>query len=113
MQETLRIAVSLSSALNFLHNSFNSQIHVIHRDIKPDNIGLTTGGVVKLFDFGLCSVVRRLRDSSEQYKLTGNTGTMRYMAPEVLLGRAYNHSVDAYSFGVVMWQVSYDIHYIR
>lgn len=76
-----------------------------------------------MFDFGLCTCVRSQRDKKEQYRLTGNTGTLRYMAPEVALGRQYNKSVgrslhiftwvdsifcrtlDVYSFGIILWQI--------
>ena len=103
--ETLQLARSLASALDYLHNQWQSSIHVIHRDLKPDNIGFTADGNLKLFDFGLCACVRTHGDRRDQYRLTGNTGTLRYMAPEVALGRQYNSSVDVYSFGVIVWQV--------
>jgi serine/threonine protein kinase len=103
--ETLQLARSLASSLDYLHNHWHSSIHVIHRDLKPDNIGFTADGKLKLFDFGLCACVRTNADRKDQYRLTGNTGTLRYMAPEVALGRQYNSSVDVYSFGVIIWQV--------
>lgn len=103
--ETLHLARSLASSLEYLHNRWDSNIHVIHRDLKPDNIGFTAEGKLKLFDFGLCACVRTSSNRSDQYRLTGNTGTLRYMAPEVALGRQYNSSVDVYSFGVIVWQV--------
>lgn len=37
------------------------------------------------------------------YKMTGGKGTLRYMAPEVVLNQDYNDSVDIYSFGLVIW----------
>eukprot|EP01038_Epipyxis_sp_PR26KG_P013912 gene13912-18655_t len=104
--ESLRIAYSLSSALSYLHSDWNNAIHLIHRDLKPDNIGWDEFGQLKLFDFGLCASVRAQREKTEQYKLTGNTGTLRYMAPEVVLGRSYHKSVDTYSFGILVWQVT-------
>ena len=103
--ETLQLARSLASSLDYLHNQWHSSIHVIHRDLKPDNIGFTADGKLKLFDFGLCACVRTNTDRRDQYRLTGNTGTLRYMAPEVAMGRNYNCSVDVYSFGVIVWQV--------
>jgi len=39
------------------------------------------------------------------YRMTGNTGTLRYMAPEVALNEPYHSGVDVYSFAVVVWQV--------
>jgi len=103
--DTLLMARSLASALDYLHHQWYSSIHVIHRDLKPDNIGFTADGKLKLFDFGLCTCVKSHSDQKDVYRLTGNTGTLRYMAPEVALGRQYNRSVDVYSFGVIIWQV--------
>jgi serine/threonine protein kinase len=56
---------------------------VIHRDLKPDNMGWTAEGQFKIFDFGLCTCVRKGETQDEAYELTGCTGSMRYMAPEV------------------------------
>lgn len=103
--DTLLFSRSLASALDYLHHQWYSSIHVIHRDLKPDNIGFTADGKLKLFDFGLCTCVRTQSNQKDLYRLTGNTGTLRYMAPEVALGRQYNRSVDVYSFGVIVWQV--------
>lgn len=55
----------------------NSMLCTLHRDLKPSNIGFTRSGEVKLFDFGLArEVLDPLR------RLTGYTGSARYMAPE-------------------------------
>jgi serine/threonine protein kinase len=73
---------------------------------KPDNVGFDASGEVKLFDFGLA---KRLdpndKTENQLYLLTGNTGSLRYMAPEVALCEAYDHRVDAYSFGILFWQI--------
>jgi serine/threonine protein kinase len=45
------------------------------------------------------------KGENQLYLLTGNTGSLRYMAPEVALCEAYDHRVDAYSFGILFWQV--------
>jgi serine/threonine protein kinase len=39
------------------------------------------------------------------YKLTGRTGSIPYMAPEVMLCKKYNHKVDVYSFGILLWEL--------
>lgn len=104
--ETLKVALDLAKAIHYLHSEWSPSVHIIHRDIKPDNIGWTADGSLKIFDFGLCVAVRAQRDRTEQYRLTGNTGTLRYMAPEVVLGRSYNQTVDAYSFGILIWQIA-------
>ena len=59
-----------------------------------------------MFDFGL---VRELHESDrtddEMYKLTGMTGALRYMAPEVYFWKPYNLSVDVYSWSMIMWYI--------
>jgi serine/threonine protein kinase len=77
-------------------------------DLKPDNVGFTSNGVLKLFDFGLCTCVRRRRHLNEAYELTGNTGSLRYMAPEVALKKPYTEKADVYSFGIMLWQMARD-----
>jgi serine/threonine protein kinase len=80
---------------------------VLHRDIKPDNIGFTLDGTVKLFDFGLAKVMENASvDSDEVYMMSGETGSLRYMAPEVAEGLPYNHSADVYSFGIILWELN-------
>lgn len=63
-------------------------------------------GDVKLFDFGLSfEITEEYSSVNGLYELSGNTGSMRYMAPEVALGNPYNHKVDVYSYGILFWQV--------
>ena len=59
---------------------------LLHRDLKPDNVGFASDGRAVLLDFGLCKLwqVSRRRDGpSDGRKMTGQTGSLRYMAPEV------------------------------
>lgn len=65
----------LSQAICFLHNCYSP---IMHRDIKPANILLNDGLHIKLADFGLSKTIKKKND---KYKMSGCTGTMRYMAP--------------------------------
>jgi serine/threonine protein kinase len=72
-----------------------------------DIICFSSTGDVKLFDFGLAKELDpSLRSGcSEMYELSGNTGSLRYMSPEVARSEPYNLSADVYSFGLLLWQI--------
>jgi len=99
--ERILVSKSIASAIEYLHSQ-----DIIYRDLKPENIGIDESGQVKIFDFGLAK--RLLPDDKNAaglYRLTGNTGSLRYMAPEVALNQSYNLKADAYSFAIVFWQI--------
>jgi len=99
--ERLSVAYDLSCALSYLHG-----MSVIYRDLKPDNIGFDVRGDVKIFDFGLAKELdQRKKLDDGTYNLTGDTGSPRYMAPEVFLGQRYNETADTYSFSILCWQI--------
>lgn len=75
---------------------------------------VSSTGDVKIFDFGLAKELDpSLRHGcTEFYELSGNTGSLRYMAPEVARSEPYNLTADVYSFGLLLWQVcSMDLPY--
>lgn len=98
----------LASALAYLHSSVHPGASIIHRDLKPGNIGFKSDGTIKLFDFGLCTCIKMRANPTDVYEMTGNTGSLRYMAPEVALKNAYTELVDVYSYGMVAWQMAKD-----
>jgi serine/threonine protein kinase len=101
--ELLLVAIDLADALDYLHSRIHPDMMIIHRDLKPENLGLTADGKIKLIDFGLCRYVRKRSSLTETYKMTGNTGSIRYMAPEVVLEKPYTEKVDVFSFAVTIW----------
>lgn len=96
-------ALDIARAMECLHSH-----GIIHRDLKPENLLLTADHkTVKLADFGLA------REESLTEMMTAETGTYRWMAPELYStvtlrqgeGKHYNHKVDAYSFAIVLWEL--------
>jgi len=83
-------------AISFLHGC---RPPVIHRDIKPGNLLLTAEGHLKVSDFGLSKIFEGAQLGA--YQMTGVTGTLRYMAPEVMRSEHYTEKVDVYSFSFV------------
>lgn len=73
--------------------------HIIHRDIKPDNIFCSDAGEYKLGDFGVARTMEKTVSAMSQ------KGTYTYMAPEVFVGKEYDKTVDLYSLGVVLYQL--------
>mmetsp|Transcript_8546 Transcript_8546/g.16560 ORF Transcript_8546/g.16560 Transcript_8546/m.16560 type:complete len:412 (+) Transcript_8546:82-1317(+) len=91
-----QIAIDIGKALCFLHGC---KPPILHRDLKPPNILFDDNGVAKMADFGLSKIVAT---NQQAYRMTAKTGTIRYMAPEVLLGLDYSCSVDVFSFGMIL-----------
>uniref|UniRef100_A0A7S2RHH1 Protein kinase domain-containing protein n=1 Tax=Eucampia antarctica TaxID=49252 RepID=A0A7S2RHH1_9STRA len=101
MLDRMTVAYDLSSAFLYLH-----QQGLIYRDIKLENIGFDVRGDVKLFDFGLCKELKKedkMKDGL--YKMTAQTGSLRYMSPEVAKGEHYDQRADVYSFGILLWEI--------
>mmetsp|Transcript_23192 Transcript_23192/g.44171 ORF Transcript_23192/g.44171 Transcript_23192/m.44171 type:complete len:417 (-) Transcript_23192:11-1261(-) len=91
--------VGIARALNFLHEH-----GIVYRDMKPANIGFSYDGVVKLFDFGLARTVQKSEHGS-RLRLSGQAGTARYMAPEVMESSDYSLPADVHSFGILLWEI--------
>lgn len=88
------ILCACSCGLKFMHNK-----GYMHRDIKSSNVFVTSSGIIKLVGLDLaCSF-------SSPEDLTPETGTYRWMAPEVIRHEPYDSSADVYSFGILMWEL--------
>lgn len=104
LKSILQIGAEAAEALEAAHGA-----QVIHRDLKPSNIMLTPEGHPKVMDFGLA---KRLRPGAETVDLTTNltqagaiVGTLGYMSPEQLQGRALDPLSDIFSLGVILYEM--------
>ena len=76
------------------------QHNLIHRDLKPDNIFLNADLTVKIGDFGISKKLQKANDYA-----TTQTGTMLYMAPEIINGEKYNNKVDMWALGCIIHEL--------
>ncbi|KDP31115.1 hypothetical protein JCGZ_11491 [Jatropha curcas] len=91
----VELALDLARGLSYLHSQ-----KIVHRDVKTENMLLNKNRTVKIADFGVARV-----EASNPNDMTGETGTLGYMAPEVLNGNPYNRKCDVYSFGICLWEI--------
>jgi tRNA A-37 threonylcarbamoyl transferase component Bud32 len=113
LKTTLKIAVEITEALSRAH-----PLHVVHRDLKPDNIALDADGHVKILDFGLAKLLEdhpgsQSADLSRLHTISGEMtqagrilGTAAYMSPEQARGESVDARSDLFSFGVVLYEMA-------
>ena len=81
---------------------------IVHRDLKPENVICTSGGALKILDFGLAQFEEAARDLVSMTRLTQPglvAGTPPYMAPEQLLSRTTDVRTDQFAFGVLLYEL--------
>lgn len=117
----VEVALDFARGMAYLHSRRQP---VVHRDLKPANLMISgnlnadvehlflDAGVIKVTDFGLSKSLvpvekhgRLEGHLQETYKMTGETGSYRYMAPEVFRHEPYNQKVDVYSFAMIIYQL--------
>lgn len=90
----LKVAIDVSKGMNYLH-----QNNIIHRDLKTANLLMDENEVVKVADFGVARV------QTQSGVMTAETGTYRWMAPEVIEHKPYDQKADVFSFGIALWEL--------
>ena len=96
LDDAVRIVLAVGSALKYAHER-----GMVHRDVKPANVMITTEGQVILTDFGIAKIV-----SASNLTASGAmVGTPSYMAPEQGMGQPGDERSDIYSLGVMLYQL--------
>ncbi|MGZ4199222.1 MAG: Stk1 family PASTA domain-containing Ser/Thr kinase, partial [Thermoleophilia bacterium] len=93
--EAVRIALELLAAVQVAHG-----VHIVHRDIKSQNILIDQAGTVKVTDFGIAKA-----DDSQMTEAGSILGTAQYLAPEQAKGEPVDERTDLYSVGVVFYEM--------
>ncbi len=91
-----KVAVGVARGMAYLHGG---EPPVLHRDLKSANILLDESYNPKVCDFGLS------RLKAQERSMTGNCGTVQWMAPEVLANQSYNEKADVFSYGIICWEL--------
>ena len=103
-KEVLRLGVQLAEGLSAAHDH-----GVVHRDLKPGNLRVTSDGRLKILDFGLAKLWRPVTESAATESLSETqamAGTLPYMAPEQLLGGEIDARTDIHAAGEVLYEMA-------
>ena len=93
--EVLQIFVQISLGMKYVHDR-----KILHRDLKPQNIFLTSGGLCKIGDFGVSKVLKNTCELAHT-----QIGTPYYMSPEIMDGKRYNSKTDIWSMGCILYEL--------
>jgi len=123
--QIIDFSTQIAEGLNYMHTRSPKGIH---RDLKADNILITSDFTLKLADFGLSKIksqtlenlsasksknsttTNSLEESVVNLTLSGVVGTAAWIAPEFLEQNPYNEKIDVYSYGVVLWEIVASLH---
>lgn len=94
IKEATSIAIQVCAGLEVAHNN-----HIVHRDIKPQNIIISREGKVKVTDFGIAKA------TTSQTTTANAMGSVHYASPEQARGGYVDHRSDIYSLGIVLYEM--------
>ena len=95
LPQLLKLSLGVALGMDYLH-----KVNVVHRDLKTANLLMDENEVVKVADFGVARV-----KSTDGTPMTAETGTYRWMAPEVIAHQHYTHKCDVFSYGILLWEL--------
>ncbi|XP_026169089.1 mitogen-activated protein kinase kinase kinase 7-like [Mastacembelus armatus] len=96
MEQIMTWAIQIAKGMHYLHAE--APVKVIHRDLKSRNVVLTADKVLKICDFGASKFLSHTTHMTV-------VGTFPWMAPEVIQSLPVSETCDAYSYGVVLWEM--------
>lgn len=101
------IGARVADALHYAHelaDEHGASLQVVHRDVNPANIFLTSEGAPKLIDFGLA----KARDRIASTAIGVVKGKLAYLAPEQAHGKTADRRSDVFALGITLWELSLD-----
>ena len=93
----VNIAGNILDAIGYAHNN-----NIIHRDVKPQNVMITTAGGIKLADFGIARVTTA---TTKSFSGTKVIGSVHYISPEQAAGKEITCQSDLYSVGIILYEL--------
>ena len=103
MVYALKIASSVCEGLYYAHQRtdiYGHALHIVHRDVTPENIFVSFDGTVKVLDFGIAKAANQI----EQTRAGEIKGKLSYMSPEQCMGKSLDNRSDLFSLGVVLYE---------
>jgi serine/threonine protein kinase len=100
LAEALSIIEQVASALQYAHER-----GLVHRDVKPANILMTSEGRALLSDFGIVRLVQKDDNATTLTHMGAFVGSPEYAAPEMIVGKPVDRRVDVYALGVILFQM--------
>jgi eukaryotic-like serine/threonine-protein kinase len=104
VRASLHIATELARALVYTHEAIDDMgrdLEIVHRDVSPHNVLVSSDGRVKLMDFGLANSSSNLAE--RDVGMIG--GKFGYLSPELVLQQQSSHLLDLFALGVVLWEI--------
>lgn len=105
LEHALQIVADAAAGLHYAHTKHDLQgqpLHIVHRDISPQNVLVTFDGVTKVLDFGIAHA-RRRGTKTDAGVVKGKYG---YLSPEQLEGAALDARSDLFALGIVLWELT-------
>jgi serine/threonine protein kinase len=103
MVYALKIASSVCEGLYYAHQRadlYGHALHIVHRDVTPENIFVSFDGTVKVLDFGIAKAANQI----EQTRAGEIKGKLSYMSPEQCMGKPLDNRSDIFSLGTVLYE---------